>query len=426
MIESIFGSKKDVQQEETVNDTTSSEGNASNGSGSGSDDAEGNQLHQLEMRMVTQLWDQILQDGNMTYVEDGSCAGLLISEDDLERQRVLLARGLEYSRGLQGEAANNTDVEGEEGEAAVNVTSMEDLTASLAETKILGLSINPPDTVNSDGCKKPSDQCTSIHGSLSALFVGTNEYAIAQYLTYLIRSGCENGLFLTPALPALMLEFQNTVEAEYTSVGTVVSISQEAGEEDEEEDYISKYGKLFVSMLAILGVGFVAALVIKRRKRRRRRKEEFELEREGFGDVNGNGDGAVQGDMRAEVQGWREEETQHVEDLEEEDEPMKLVAMSLDEEDEEDEGKVVGEEKSVASGWSLFGNKGKSKNHAQDQEMTLEKAPQAAAATAPVASHSDENDGASMGASAIIDQLELDVPESDSNEVEISLSPRRP
>lgn len=286
---------------------------------------------------------------------------------------------------------------------------------------------NEPNFIQNEGCEKPSDQCTSIHGSLSALFVGTNEYAIAQYLTYLIRSGCENGLFLTPAIPALMIEFQNTVEAEYTSVGTVVSISQETGEEEEEEDYISKYGKLFVSMLAILGVGFVAALVIKRRKRRRRKKEEREMEREGFGDVTENGDGAVQGDLREEVEGWREQETQHVEDLEEEDEPMKLVAMSLDEEDEEEDGgKVVGEEKSVASGWSLFGNKGKSKNHAPDQEMTLENAPQAAAATAPFASHSVENDGASLGASAIIDQLELDVPESDSNEVEISLSPRRP
>lgn len=145
MIESIFGSKKDGQQEESVNDTTSSEGNESNGSGS--DEKEGNQLHQLEMRMVTQLWDQILQDGNMTYMEDGSCAGLLISEDDLERQRVLLEGGVEFSRGLQGEAANDTDVD---------VTSMEDLTASLAETKILGLSINPPDTVDPDGESRSS------------------------------------------------------------------------------------------------------------------------------------------------------------------------------------------------------------------------------------------------------------------------------
>ena len=211
------------------------------------------------------------------------------------------------------------------------------------------------------GCIYPSDQCTSIHGKISATYSGTNEFGISNYIVNELRTGMETGAFVSEGSPALAIEFVTQTDMSagensgivvpiQTDRGTIWQIMQEAADENP----ISKYGKLFVGLLVVLSVGFIISSVFKKR-RRNKRKEALEAE--------------VTDDHNA-IQTEREEQ------ISEENMPSKGVNSGNEE---------VDKAQSETGGWALFEKKKRTE-------------------------------------SPVLDQVELDVPKSDSDEVEISLS----
>ena len=226
------------------------------------------------------------------------------------------------------------------------------------------------------GCINPSDQCTSIHGKISATYSGTNEFGISNYIVNVLRTGMETGAFVSEGSPALMIEFVTLTDMSagensgivvpiQTDRGTIWQIMQEA----DDENPISKYGKLFVGLLVVLSVGFIISSVFKKR-RRNKRKEALEAE--------------VTDDHNA-IQTEREEQISE----------QNMSPKEVDSGNEE-----VCEAKSETSGgWALFGNFFGA-GEPQDAPEEKKKRPE----------------------SPVLDQVELDVPKSDSDEVEITLS----
>eukprot|EP00804_Cyclotella_cryptica_P003979 CCRYP_013888-RA/>CCRYP_013888-RA protein AED:0.21 eAED:0.21 QI:0/0/0.5/1/0/0.5/2/134/438 len=300
-------------------------------------------LEQLESDMVTSIWNMVLSDPNMTWNNStGECAGLIVSEEN---------------------------------ETFMNDDAKSEYNTPKSDTKLLGLR-----------CANPSDQCTAVHGKISATYSGTNEFGISNLIIDLLRSGMENGQFITEGSPALMLEFQSAEDmSSGENSGIVVPVQtdrgtiwQEMQAEDEEND-ISKYGKLFVALLVVLSVGFLVATVFRRRKNKRA-KESRAAE--------------VAEEHNSNLALREEQVTEREESL-----PMKEVA--LDDEEEQSRG---GEAKSVSSGWDWFGGLfSKEEPQSNDvpkvtEETTMETPP------------------------SVMDQVELDVPKCESDEVEISLS----
>jgi len=274
----------------------------------------------------------------------------------------------------------------EEDETDTNDDVNADFQAENSETKLLGLTIYPSDVVNPDGCINPSDQCTAIIGKMSATYSGTNEFGISNYIVNLLSEGMETGAFVSEGSPALMLDFvtmkdmsagenSGIVVPIQTDRGTIWQVMQEAAD----DDAISKYGKLFVGLLVVLSVGFIVSSIFKkRRKDKRSAAEESEVT-----DDNLNGNQTV-----------REEQ------ISEDSQPVKETDVS-----EKEEQTEVAKEKSAAGGWAKFGN-----------FFGMGESPQPQSVDAPVEKKEERPQ------SPVIDQVELDVPKSDSDEVEISLS----
>lgn len=127
------------------------------------------------------------------------------------------------------------------------------------------------------GCTVPDPTCTSILGQVSVAYSGPNEYGVIQHVIEQIKLGMEDGSFIPPNSPALTLEFLKAGDAAPVSEsGEVISLTTARGMEEpsnnnNEESYLSRYGVLFVCFVAILGTGFIAAMVFKYKKRQRRR-----------------------------------------------------------------------------------------------------------------------------------------------------------
>lgn len=319
----------------------------------------GTLLEQLESTMVTTIWNIALEDTDMTWNNltlSGECAGLVVSEED---------------------------------ETFVNDDANAEYVAPKFETKLLGLTVYPVDEVNPDGCINKSDQCTAIHGKISATYSGTNEFGVSNYIINLLSSGMETGAFVSEGGPALMIEFRTASDMSAgENSGVVVPIQTDRGtiwqvmQEADEQSPISKYGKLFVGLLVVLSVGFIMASVFKKKKSNRR-KERAAAD--------------VAEDHGSNHLALREEQiTEREESL-----PMKEVVS----EDEEEQSGVAGEPeegKSVASGWTEWFGGLFTKEEPQGQGASKEKE-------------------RSSTPESVIDQIQLDVPKSDSDEVEVSL-----
>lgn len=147
---------------------------------------------------------------------------------------------------------------------------------------------------NMKGCTVPDPTCTSILGQVSVAYSGPNEYGIIQHVIEQIKLGMEDGSFIPPNSPALTLEFLKAGDAAPVSEsGEVISLTTSRGMEvpgsnsNEEESYLSRYGVLFVCFVAVLGTGFIAAMVFRYKKRQRRlAKGGFNVEEggDGYGD----------------------------------------------------------------------------------------------------------------------------------------------
>jgi len=236
------------------------------------------------------------------------------------------------------------------------------------------------------GCVNPSDQCTAVHGKISATYSGTNEFGISNLIIDLLRSGMENGDFISEGGPALKLEFQTAVDISAgENSGIVVPVQTDRGtiwqvmQTENAEDTISKYGTLFVCLLAILSVGFLVATIFKRRRKKRANERQA---------------AEVAEEQNSNLALREEQVTEREESM-----PMKEVA--LDDEEEQSRG---GEAKSVASGWDWFGGL-----FSKGEPQTID--------TPVVIKETTTETHAS-----VMEQVELDVPQSDSDEGEISLS----
>ncbi len=123
----------------------------------------------------------------------------------------------------------------------------------------------------------PDPTCTSIFGQVSVAYSGPNEYGVVQYVIEQIKLGMQDGSFIPRNnSPALTLEFLAAGDtAPVAESGQVISLSTSRGmdepESSSEESYLSRYGVLFVCFVAILGTGFIVALVFRYKKRQRRR-----------------------------------------------------------------------------------------------------------------------------------------------------------
>jgi hypothetical protein len=328
-------------------------------------------LQDLENVMVTEIWKTLLKDDAMTWDSSGDeCAGLIIESGD--------------------------DVSS--GNDAVGTDDNAELTTPLLETKLLSLDVYPPDVVNTNGCIHSADTCTSIHGKMSATYIGNNEYEVSQTVTKLVRSGMETGQFISEGSLALMLEFQGASDMSAGETGVVIPLNTDRGTiwdvlKEDENDYISKYGKLFVSLLAILGTGFILATIVRRRRSRLAKASQAAELADGH-----------EGDLALDENALDTERLESAED----DLPMKHVT-------EEDEEIRVDEEKNGSSSWGLFGGK-KKKEEPQSSMFDVEETKEEEVVTPAALDAPSYED--------VLNHVDLSVPPAESDEVEISLSPR--
>ena len=192
-------------------------------------------LLELEKYMDNQLWTNILNEDGMTYDDDDECHGLVI---DLRRQE---------RRELQ-----NSD-----------------------ETRLLGMTYQPFDYVNPNGCTIPDDTCTSIRGQVSTAYTGDNEYGVIKAVIEQLKKGMESGEFIPPDGEATSLAFLGSRGTGAAGAGdiSILSMTGNLDSNEEEESYLSKYGILFVCFVAILGTGCIAATYVKHKRKKRRAKE---------------------------------------------------------------------------------------------------------------------------------------------------------
>mmetsp|Transcript_29325 Transcript_29325/g.65728 ORF Transcript_29325/g.65728 Transcript_29325/m.65728 type:complete len:434 (+) Transcript_29325:162-1463(+) len=250
--ENLFGSNEDEEEEvePPQNDGVANE-----------------KLAELEMFMVNEMWKELLGDTSMGFEGDSEsekCTGLTIQDDVLNRE-------------LQMDEVN------------VNVGDDTMLEAESPKlnlfegTKLLGLSSEPSDLVAIDGCASRSDTCTRVLGRTSVAYAGANEYAIVQLILELLQRKMADGTFENgDALSVEFISSDGTASLSETETLTHVTARGTAIPQDapSEEDNISKYGKLFVSLVAILGIGAIVSRLIKRRRRRKLQKAGEELHEE--------------------------------------------------------------------------------------------------------------------------------------------------
>ncbi len=132
----------------------------------------------------------------------------------------------------------------------------------------------------------PDPTCTSILGQVSVAYSGPNEYGVIQHVIEQIKVGMEDGSFIPQNSPALALEFLKAGDASPVSEsGEVISLTTARGMEEpmngNNNEEISRYGVLFVCFVAVLGTGFIAAMVFRYKKRQHRRSKGGNFHAEG-------------------------------------------------------------------------------------------------------------------------------------------------
>lgn len=254
--ESLFGSNEDEEEEV---DPPQNDGLANE------------KLAELEMFMVNEMWKELLGDTAMGFEGDSEsekCTGLTMQDGVLNR-----------------ELQNTVDVD----EVKVNVGDDMKLEAESPQfklfegTKLFGLSSEPSDLVAIDGCASRSDTCTRVLGRTSVAYAGANEYAIVQLILELLQRKMADGTFENgDALSVEFISSDGTASLSETETLTHVTARGTTIPQDapSEEDNISKYGKLFVSLVAILGIGAIVSILMKRRRRRKLQKAGEELHEE--------------------------------------------------------------------------------------------------------------------------------------------------
>lgn len=255
--ENLFGSNEDDDEEveSPQNDGVANE-----------------KLVELEIFMVNEMWKELLRDTAMGFEGDSGdekCTGLAIQDDVLDRQLQTAADVDE----VQVDVGNKETSEGEEPQLNM-----------FEGTKLLGLSSEPSDLVAVDGCTSRSDTCTRVLGRTSVAYAGVNEYALVQLILELLQRKMADGSFEKgDALSVEFISSDGTASLSETETLThVTSRGTTTEDAPSEEDYISKYGKLFVSLVAILGTGALVSILMKRRRRRKLREEAEEELREEY------------------------------------------------------------------------------------------------------------------------------------------------
>jgi len=250
-------------------------------------------LMEVEKEMVSDIWKNVLEDDGMTWDWEEKCAGLVIEDEARQLRQLSNSTNLEVEEVILGEVEENILGEGEEeilsnstnpeGEEVILEEGEEDIldtadtmVSTFSGTKLLGLTYQPLDRVNPDGCLIPDSTCTSISGAVSAAYSGMDEYGVIQTIIARLQSGMEAGTFIPSGSPALNLEFQSAGgTAPAGGNGQIIPMNTERGTdqpEEEEESNLSKYGTMFVCFVGILGAGFIAAVVVRYKKRQRRAK----------------------------------------------------------------------------------------------------------------------------------------------------------
>lgn len=240
--------------------------------------------------MTEEVWNSLQADNSMTF-ENGTCAGLVIEEEPTVRARFLQHTAspqlMSDEDTIEGEGSTENATSSQiDADSADVIHRGPQLENAFEGTELLGMSSEPYDQVSVEGCARAADTCTAIKGQVSVAYAGTNEYGVVKVVIERIKGGIEDGSFKDyPDSVALDLSFLSGGRtAQVGGIGTHIQMSSARGttvpEADEESSYISKYGKLFVSFIGILGVGCFVALAIKRRRRKRREKEMSDTDEE--------------------------------------------------------------------------------------------------------------------------------------------------
>ncbi|KAL3815743.1 hypothetical protein ACHAXA_004945 [Cyclostephanos tholiformis] len=200
-------------------------------------------LRELDEYMAARLWNGTLLDDDMTWNDDQECMGLMITDEGVPAS-----------------------------DAGGDVTEF--------ETRLLGISYEPLDYVNPDGCAIKVPTCTSIRGQVNVAYSGTDEYGVIQTVVLRLLDGMDSGTFIPPGSAALNLVFLGAEESVSVSgTGQSIAVSSARGTDlpaEEEESYLSKYGTMFVCFVAILGAGTVAAMYVRYKRRQRRKRDTTE------------------------------------------------------------------------------------------------------------------------------------------------------
>jgi hypothetical protein len=283
----LFGGGKEEEAEEFNQD-----GKVIVGAG------DGGPLLQLEQFMVDQIWSKMLEDDKMTWTQntvsgEWECAGYEIADE--ERRRHLNRRNQEQDGNTDWEYTIDGGEYEELGEAtgdeeiseAVDVSDTLDTAVEFSGTKLLGITSLPPDSVNYDGCTTQASTCTAVKGQVSVAYAGVNEYGVLKAVIEHLQEGMEQDTFIDTDSPAQKIEFKSAGGTAPSGVGgRIIPLNTDRGmEQPEEESPISRYGILFVCLVAVLGTCTIAALYNRHKKGKRRAKEmdeEFEVSDEDY------------------------------------------------------------------------------------------------------------------------------------------------
>ena len=244
----LFGGGDDDEEEVTAENTETEEV---------SPEIDAN-LQELEEYMISQVWKNILDENVMTWGDckddcpndwsacgcssANDCMGLLVVENETIKEMML-------------DADEGGDTVALDGEFDV--------------TKLLGITWEPADFVNPEGCViRDDDTCTAIRGQVAIAYVGDNEYGVIKAVIEQIQDGMDSMQLIPPDSDAQNLKF---IKGGGTAPvdGVVNTLITDAGNKDVEESYLSKYGIMFVCFVAILGAGVGAAMYMRYKKRQR-------------------------------------------------------------------------------------------------------------------------------------------------------------
>ena len=252
----------------------------------------------LEKCMTDNLWQEILANDEMTWVEgdETQCAGLMIDETsrrlqdesntlveieqeepfvtdgtvvmDLTQPIVIADAGMDQT---QPEAIDNGDTN----EITVdtpdtsNATNEDDVATTFSGTKLIGIDSLPMDSINAAGCAIGPKTCTSVRGVMSASYIGTNENEVSEVIARMIQNGMTSGSLLCEGSPVQKLEFAAFIGTNYKGAHDMLILNTDRGMAPPPEN-LTKYGMMFVVFVALLSTGVIVGVLYKRKKMKRK------------------------------------------------------------------------------------------------------------------------------------------------------------